>query len=284
MMSAMFTVRPTLAAATAVMAVVLAGSDSGAARMADFDHSYAAYGALLRTHVEGRRVDYAALVAGRAALDRVVADFGAVTSGDEAAWSRAERLAYWINAYNVFTLRAIVDHYPIRGSWFSFSPGNSIRQIDGVWTKLKWKAGGRQLTLDDIEHGLIRPQFEDPRIHFAVNCASVSCPPLAAEPYRAAQLDAQLDRAAVGYLAGSTGLVVDGTTLRLSSIFKWYGSDFEARFTPRGPAGRNGTDRALLGVVAAYGPERARTLAAQASTRIAFLDYDWSLNDTAATR
>lgn len=153
-------------------------------------------------------------------------------------------MAHWINAYNLFTLKAVVDHYPIRGSWLSIYPKNSIRQIDGVWTRLRWNAGGRQVTLDDIEHHLLRPEFTDPRVHFAVNCASIGCPPLAREPFRGEAVGAQLDAAAVRYLAGATGLVESGTTLRLSRIFKWYGSDFDATFLARGPAGRRGTERA----------------------------------------
>ncbi len=271
-----------LLTAVALVTCSLAAVPAGSGRVgAGFDHAYADYGAILAAHVAGDRVNYAALAAGRSSFDRVVASFASVTRTDEAGWARPERMAYWINAYNLFTLKAIIDHYPIRGSFFSRHPRNSIRQISGVWTALTWNAGGRQLTLDDIEHRLLRPEFQDPRVHFAINCASVGCPPLASEPYRAGQLEAQLDKAAVRYLSGPTGLVVDGTTLRLSSIFKWYGSDFDARFTASGPAGWTGTDRALLGMVKTYGPAAARTLAEQPGTRLAYLDYDWTLNDTA---
>lgn len=269
-----------LATAVVICAWGLAATGTVARNAAGFDHTYTDYGAILAAHVAGSRVDYARLTANRAAFDRVVAAFGAVTGQDEAGWPRARQMAYWINAYNLFTLQAIIDHYPIRGSWLSRYPKNSIRQIDGVWTDLTWSAGGRRLTLDDIEHRLLRPRFEDPRVHFAINCGSIGCPPLASEPYRADRLDAQLDRAAVRYLTAPAGLVVAGTTLRLSSIFKWYGSDFDAMFSPRGPDGRRGTDRALLGVVATYGPEPARTLATRPATRLAYLDYDWTLNDT----
>lgn len=263
----------------------LAGPAAAPARSdAGFDHTYADYGTLVAAHLDGSRVNYARLVANRADLDRVAAAFGRVTQPEEAAWPASQRMAYWINAYNLFTLKAVVDHYPIRGRWLSFYPKNSIRQIDGVWTTLRWSAGGRQVTLDDIEHRILRPEFADPRVHFAVNCASLGCPPLAREPFRGDQLDAQLDAAAVRYLSGATGLVVSGTTLRLSSIFKWYGSDFEARFLARGPAGRRGTERALLGMVAAYGPAAAQALARDTRTRIAWLDYDWTLNDVTAGR
>lgn len=253
------------------------------ARPADaaFDHDYRAYGRMLAAHVDGERVDYARLRASRASLDDVVSAFGAVTTAEEAGWSRDQRLAYWINAYNLFTLRAIVDHYPIRGRWLSLSPRNSIRQIDGVWTTLRWNAAGRTVTLDDIEHKVLRPLFQEPRIHTAINCASVGCPPLAVEPYVAARLDQQLDAAARRYLASPRGLVVDGATLRLSSIFKWYGDDFHARYGPAGPGGRPLAERALLAFVARYGPPAARAAAGSGTARITFLDYDWSLNDTA---
>ena len=261
-----------------VLAVPPAESQTG------FDHSYRGYGTVLGTHVADARVDYARLQANRTGLDQVVAGFGSVPTADERAWTRAERMAFWINAYNAFTLRSIIDHYPIRGSWLSIYPKNSIRQIDGVFTGTKWSAAGRLLTLDDIEHKVLRAEFKDPRIHFAINCASVGCPPLASEPYTAARLDAQLDAAARRYLASERGLVLDRGTLRLSKIFKWFGSDFEARFSSEGPSGRDGTERALLAVVTMYGPPAAQAAARLDGARIAYLDYDWSLNDVTPQR
>jgi len=264
-----------------LLSAVTAGSTAGRPQAPPaFDHGYRAYAALLRAHVRGARVDYRALAAGRPALDAVAAGFDAAAA-DVERWSRNEQIAFWINAYNVFTLRAIVDHYPIRGRWFSLAPRNSIRQIDGVWTTLTWRAAGRTVTLDDIEHRILRPVFRDPRVHFALNCASVSCPPLAAEPYRAATLDADLDAAARRHLAGPLGLVVDSRTLRVSSIFKWYGEDFVERFADAGPAVGSPVDRAILGVVRTYGPAAAAALAASGRARVRFLDYDWSLNDVA---
>jgi hypothetical protein len=187
-------------------------------------------------------------------------------------------MAFWINAYNLFTLRAIVDHYPIHGSWFSLAPRNSIRQIDGVWTTLKWRAAGRDVTLDQIEHGILRPEFADARVHMAVNCASKSCPPLRAEPYAAADLDRQLDDAARRYLASPAGTRVDGGRLRVSRIFEWYGDDFVQRYAPMHPGSGRATDRAIRGFVEAYGPPEAAA-AARSGIAIGFLDYDWSLND-----
>ncbi len=244
-----------------------------------FDHDYRAYASLLRTHLRDGRVDYARLKAGRQDLDAVVRAFGDVSAHEVHAWSRPQQIAFWINAYNTFTLRAIVDHYPIEGSRFSLHPRNSIRQIDGVWTSLAWKAAGQTVTLDDIEHRILRPTFREPLVHFAVNCASVSCPPLAPEPYRAITLEAQLHAAARRFLASPLGLTLRGTRLSVSSIFKWYGDDFVERYGSGGPSARSPVDRAVLGVVATFGPAEAKVVAEGGKATVAFLSYDWSLND-----
>ena len=258
------------AAAVAILSV--------AALIDGFDHQYDAYGRMLSAHIQGTLVDYAALEKDRATLDRVVATFDGPATRDEPRWTRAERMAFWINAYNAFTLKAIVDHYPIRSRWFTRHPRNSIRQIDGVWTTRQWRAGGRTVSLDDIEHEILRPTFGDARIHFAVNCASIGCPPLAAEPYRAPTLDAQLDAAARRYLSAPQGLRIDGGTLRVSSIFKWYGQDFVAGFAPLALSGRDSVARAIRGTIIRYGPPEAAALA-RSDGGIAFLEYDWTLND-----
>ncbi len=246
---------------------------------AGFDHAHVAYARLLHDHVRPPRVDYAGLLANRNALDAAIDAVRRPTPAEEQAWTRDERLAFWINAYNLFTLRAIVDHYPIRSAWVTLQPRNSIRQISGVWTRLRWQAAGRTVTLDDIEHRILRPEFKEPRVHFAINCASVSCPPLQGEPYVAAALDGQLDAAARRYFASREGLQIDGTTLRVSSILKWYGEDFVARFAGETSGGRDAVERAILGVIAAFGPAEAAALARTSSVRIAFLNYNWSLND-----
>ena len=244
-----------------------------------FDHDYASYDRLLRRYVKPPRVDYAALVRGRADLDAVIAALGRPSESDERGWTRDRRLAFWINAYNAFTLNAIVDHYPIRAPLFTLAPRNSIRQIDGVWSKRQWRAAGRALTLDDIEHRILRPEFKEPRLHFAINCASVGCPPLAAEPYRAATLGAQLDAVARRYLGSEQGLRIDGHTLWVSKILDWYGEDFVAQFAPGASAKPDRIERAIRGVVSRFGPPAAAELARTDATRVRFLDYDWSLND-----
>ena len=263
----------------ALVAAIVVAFAHVAVGAAAFDHAHTPYAKVIREFVQQPYVDYSALKKGRAALDASIDTFAQPSAAEEQAWPRNERLAFWINAYNAFTLRAIVDHYPIKGSWLSLQPRNSIRQIDGVWTTITWQAAGRRVTLDDIEHKILRAEFKEPRIHFAINCASISCPPLPPEPYLATTLDAQLDAAARRYLSSAQGLKVDGETLRVSSILKWYGEDFVEQFAGSAPAGRDPIERAIRGVIVRYGSPEAAALARNASARIRFLDYNWSLND-----
>ena len=271
---------------TAVLALVSATTlgNTTVSTETSFDHSYQTYGDVLRTHVIGTRVHYASLKRNRGALDAVVNMLGRVTQDELTHWTREHQIAYWINAYNALTLQAIVNHYPIQNRWFSlftFTPRNSIKQIDGVWTELRWRAAGADMTLDEIEHETLRVKYDEPRIHFAVNCASVSCPPLRPEPYVADRLERQLILAARDYLASDLGLQVDGTRLRVSSIFKWYGEDFISGYAHLVDANKSARDRAILGVVSKYGPTQASVLVQEGMARIRFLRYDWSLNDTA---
>ena len=269
--------------AAGYVVVSLGASVSSANLPADFDHAYTDYAAVLREYVRPPRVDYERLKANRSVLDRVVAGLNSDTARGEPSWSREERMAFWINAYNVLTLQAIVNHYPIRGGWFSRGQSPSIRQIPGVWTTLNWPVAGKTVTLDDIEHKILRPQFADPRIHFAINCASVGCPPLAPVPYRAEGLSESLDAAARTYLASPQGLVADNRTLRVTSIFDWYGDDFIAQYGPRMPGAQPAKTRAILAVVAAFGPPPAAAVASSPDVTLRFLDYDWRLNDTSSS-
>lgn len=264
---------------TVLAAAVLLAAAAAGAPAEPFDHTYRDYAAVLGAYVRPPLVDYARLQQGRDQLDRAVAALATPSEADERGWPRAERMAFWINAYNMLTLRAIVDHYPIRSRWFTRAPRNSIRQIDGVWTALRWPVAGREMSLDDIEHRTLRPVFRDARVHFAINCASVSCPPLVAEPYRSSALDGQLDEAARGYLASREGVRVENGSLRVSSLFKWYGDDFVAEYAPLVPGARDARERAILGVIVRFGPAEAAALARTGAPTIRYLDYDWSLND-----
>ncbi len=271
-------------AMVALGAAALAVGTGAAAPPRAFDHTYAAYANLLASHVHDGRVDYQRLAGNRAALDEVTSGFGALAGAAEFTWPHEERLAFWINAYNLFTLQVIVDHYPIRAGWFSLGPRNSIRQIAGAWDRLTWRVAGRHVTLDDIEHRILRPEFKEPRVHFAVNCASVGCPPLRNEPYRPGTISEQLDANARSYLAGPQGVRVDGKALVVTSILKWYGDDFVERFGAHPQAGRTPAEVAILRVVETFGPRQAAALARNPAVQIRFLDYDWTLNDVLSAR
>ncbi len=245
---------------------------------ADLDPQHAGFSTLLRAHVADGRVDYAALQRDRAPLDRYIAQLGAVDAAALKALSREEQLAYWLNAYNAFVLRTIIDHYPIsRGSLVGLGfPANSIWQISGAFKEARFDAGGRRVSLDDIEHKIIRPTYKDPRVHMALVCAAHSCPALRAEPYVGARLDTQLDDQSQRFAADATrGLHIDEgeRELRISTIFKWFAEDF---------ASLGGGDEAagVREFLASNTPDAARAARIRsAQLKLRYLDYDWTLND-----
>lgn len=221
-------------------------------------------------------VNYSALKKDRADLDRMIEQFEKVGPGTtpELFPTRESQLAYWINAYNVWILRIVVDAYPT----------SSITRIGlipyGAFFIRRVRVDGRKMTLRSLENDILRKQFREPRIHFAINCASISCPPLAREVYRAEKLEEQLEAATRAFLNNDRGVVVDGARNRLllSKIFEWYESDF----TQAVKGGSSG-QAALIEYVKPYlTPERRRAFERLSSPKIEFLDYDWGLNDQAA--
>lgn len=240
-----------------------------------FDH--ADWDALLKKHGKGDRVDYAALKADRAALDAYCDRIAKLPADAVAKWPRADQMAFWINAYNALTLRTIVDAYPIKGSGLSALrfPSASIRQLDDPWGK-KHTVASTQRSLDDLEHKILRPNFKDARVHAAVNCASVGCPPLRLEAFTGDKLDAQLDEQMRKFVADPTRNTVDPVKkkIELSSIFDWFGEDFGTK--QKGAAG----ERALLAWLEKYGPAEWKPFLEKFDPDdVDFRDYDWALND-----
>jgi len=233
----------------------LAAIDSGTER---FEHS--AWDGLLASGTRDGRVDYAYMAAHRADLDGYL---DAIAAADLASLSGAELEALLVNAYNALTVRSILDH-----------PGvASIRDIDGVWEKVEHRVGGFELTLDALEHNLLRPYFKDPRIHFAVNCASGSCAPLPPWAFDGGRLDEQFDERARSFLTDPANVRVTDGTLELSSYFNWYGDDFSAPgWAPRAETS------ALF--IADYATDEIAAFIHDHDGKppIAYLDYDWSLN------
>ena len=236
-----------------------------------FDHAHARWTAVLGRHLRDGRLDYEALGRERGELDQYLLDLRAVGREDFAGWSREQRYAFWINAYNAFTVHLVLSRYPVE----------SIRDI-GTTLSPVWKkefvplghlygAGTTDLiSLDGIEHRILRPEFEDARVHAAVNCASLSCPPLAPEAFRAATLDAQLDAGVLAWLSDAALNRYDASQRRaqVSSIFDWFEEDFVR------DAG------SVQAWIAQHAPESADRMA-EGEVELSFLDYSWKLNDVA---
>lgn len=222
-----------------------------------FDHS--AFDALLHKHVsaEGGWVDYAGLAKDADGLDAYIAS---LANAPIDQMGRDHRLALLINAYNAFTLRLILDHYPVK----------SIKDIPSAerWDAARWNLGGEVMSLNDIEHKQVRPNFIEPRIHFALVCAAVGCPPLRNEVYDAKRLEEQLQDQAVYAHTHDRWFRydADANKLGLTSLYDWYGGDFKQ----------------VAGSITAFAAKFDDTLRAAIDAgrepKVEFLDYDWSLN------
>ena len=246
---------------------------------------YGDYGAVLKEFVDERgMVDYKGLKAKRGRLNAYVAAIGKVSNAEYVKWSRQEQVAFWINAYNGLTLKAIIDNYPIKSGLLASLryPKNSIRQISGVWDKLKFTVMGREMTLDEIEHKTLRKKFDEPRIHVALVCAAMGCPPLRNEPYTEAKLNKQLDDQAKKFMAHPEKFKIDRGQKRvyLSSIFKWFDKDFVNKYGPStGFKGHDKEEQAVLNFVSRYLSANDAEYLRGGKYKIKYLDYDWSLNE-----
>lgn len=253
--------------------------------------SYDDYGAVLAAFVDTQGlVDYHALKANRQRLDAFAAALGTLSPEAYSNWRQKDQIAFWINAYNALTLEAIIDHYPIRASLLKSAifPKNSIRQIPGVWTELRFEVVGKEVTLDHIEHQILRQQFNEPRIHMALVCAGKGCPPLRNEPYVGDRLDEQLANQTKMFLARPDKFRIDGSKGRvyLSPILDWFGGDFVRAYggEEKPKAGRTKEEKAVLSFIAAHLEARDHDYLATADYKVVYLDYDWSLNEQPTRR
>lgn len=246
---------------------------------------YDGYARVLARHVDEKGlVDYQALQGDRAGLDAFIIALGRVSSGTYEKWDTDHKLAFWINAYNAITLQVIIDHYPIKPTFPARLkyPPDSIRQIKGAWDKLTFSVLTRSLTLDDIEHKILRREFSKPRFHLAVVCASRGCARLRNEPYDGARLIEQLDDQGRYFFADANKFRIDREkkVVWLSPYFKWFGEDFVPRYgRTREFAGYDETERASLNFASVYLDYERKSYLAAGGYRIRFLDYDWSLNE-----
>ena len=226
---------------------------------------HAPWEALLRAHVRGGLVDYDALERSPEFPKYLQALSAARLEGR----SKDDQLAFWINAYNAYTIELINKHHE-RDSIRNINKLLGLISTKGPWSEPIVRAAGRLLTLDEVEHNIIRREFKEPRIHMALVCAAMSCPPLRYEAYEGANLDQQLhDQTRIFLRERSSANQLDllTQTLRLSKIFDWYRSDFGAG------------ERALQTFVAPYFPGEAEQAAlASKKLKIQFTEYEWGLN------
>jgi len=272
-----------LLAAVVVFGAILLAAEASWATGRAFD--YEGFSATLGKNVDDNgMVGYKTLKADRKALDKFAAAVGALPPEVYNGWTEAEKIAFWINAYNGLTLKAIIDHYPIEPSFIASLrfPKNSIRQIPGVWDKLKFRVMGGEMTLDEIEHSRLRRDFNEPRIHVALVCAAMGCPPLRDEPFTGEKLDGQLDDQTTRFLSDPEKFRIDRSKGRvyLSPIFKWFGGDFAKSYgTDAKFAGHGESERAVLSFIGAYLSESDAEYLSKGDYDIEYLDYDWSLNE-----
>lgn len=209
------------------------------------DHS--PWDQLLRKHVSSTgKVNYKAIKADPSSLDAYLKTLSNNPINKE--WSRNQKMAYWINAYNAYTVKLIIDNYPVK----------SILDLHGgkAWDHSWIKLGSKTYTLNDIEHKILRPQFKDPRIHFAVNCAATSCPPILNRAWTAENLNKTLELQTKRFINNANYNSI-GNEVAVSKIFEWYKEDF--------------------GALSTYLNKYAKA-PIDAGTSISFKEYDWALN------
>lgn len=233
-----------------------------------FDHSHAAWSVILQKYVHAvgpaSQVDYGGLKKETSSLESYLASLSSVSKKEFDGFSREEQMAFLINAYNGFTLQTVVQHYPIK----------SIKDI-GSFFKNTWKIKffklfGEETNLDAIEHEMLRKNYKEPRIHFAVNCASIGCPALRNEAYTAARLNQQLEEQTKQFLRDGSRNKIDDKNMKLelSMIFDWFKEDFEREGSsvPKFVAKYITDDSAL------------RAKVEKGEFKVSHLDYDWGLN------
>ena len=247
-------------AALAAPAVALAdgGKPVMLIKATTFDHG--AFDKLLRANVQDGKVDYAAF-ADSASFKAYVESLARIDT--TSLGSADEKYAFWVNAYNALTIAGVLKHWPeiksVKDPYPEF----------GFFKRALHRVGGKLISLDEIEHKILRASFKDYRVHAALNCASISCPPLRPEAFVAKRLNAQLDEQFKAFARDTTRNVIDTTagTVQLSAIFDWFKDDFAAK---------GGVAGVLAGVLDA--PQAEAVKAATEAKKVTFVNYDWSLN------
>ena len=231
-----------------------------------FDHNHPQWAGLLAHFVESGWVDYSGLKQEERKLDEYLHELQSVSKTHYRHWTPPQQLSYWINAYNAYTLKLILDHHPITSirkiGWLPGAPFKKTFIPIHFWN-------GGNLSLNNIEHDILREEFKEPRIHFAIVCASESCPALQPRAYIASNLEEQLDSSTRAFINDPSKNRYDGkeNTLRLSAMFDWFESDF-----------KTGTLGLVDFVIRYADSDLAEMLQRNPEPKVRFLKYDWSLN------
>lgn len=247
---------------------------------------YAPYASVLKQfgNTEGR-VDYKNLLGHRAELDKFVLSVAALPPAAYEKMDANEKLAFWINAYNALILRTVIDNYPIRPTALkSFVyPKNSIRQIPKVFDAKTVMVMGRKMSFDDIQNNVLRKDFGDPRINFALACGALSCPHLYPRPFEGADLENQLSECTQAFMERADNAIkLDEDTKNASvpGLFKEAGKDFEKKY---GTAPQfnylNPMDRAVMNFIAQNSEPKTKKILNRDAYFIIYRDFDWTLND-----
>ncbi len=259
------------------------GTEYAAAQAARADDrrrlpDHGAFTAVLAPVVVGSRVDYERLAADRSGLDRYIAALEATDPSFLRGASKNDRLAFWINAYNACMLKRVLDHYPIERAGgllrirnaAAGRPANSVWQIPDVFTGAHCPVAGALRSQDEIEHEIIRP-MGDPRIHFAINCAALSCPPLVPDAYEASSLCTRLDARVRAFVNDPMHfrVIAEGArhTVRVNTVLDWFQEDF-------------GGIEGIRPFLARYTSGADKESLEDPDSALRFIDYDWTLNDT----
>ncbi|KAA3631822.1 MAG: DUF547 domain-containing protein [Calditrichaeota bacterium] len=237
-----------------------------------FDHSYKHYAQLLQETVKDGLVDYKNIKASLPSYDSTYADFSSLDKGQYKSFTREQKIAYMINAYNFYTIKAIVDHYPVK----------SIKNIKGVWDDLEFPVAGEKMTLDNIEHDILRKEFKEERVHVAVVCASISCPELWDKPFLPDSLDAHLNLRAEAFARDSlrNSINFEKKEMKLSKILDWYSSDFKGKYDSDDVFPYlSGEKRSVANFIYQHLDDTTRQKFKGKKMKVGHLGYDWNLNE-----
>ena len=233
---------------------------------------YTIYDQILSTYVDDEGwVNYTNLQQSRQALDAFNNGLATVDDATLSNWSEEEQIAFWINAYNSLTLKSIVDQTPLKAS---------IKDITGVWRLRKHPINQAEKTLNEIEHDVLRVDFDEPRLHAAIVCAAISCPPLRNEAFTGEELDEQLDEQVMQWLARPDGLEInkEAGEVKVSKIFSWFGGDWVPSYGVDTGFTGSKEERAVLNFISNYVSDEDKAYLEAGDYKLSYFDYDWSLN------